>query len=338
MWRLPWRRDLGHEDDRLRQGGRVFGVGMVRQHAELAHPVEDVVSAGIDLGRLRDDQLELARGTVLAGGDGDGAGWLGVLGQVEFGGRLGDRREDGGLGEAELFEREAEVGQGRRLDAVAPVAIEVLVEVGGDDLALALDAGILLGQPDRLDDLADLPLVDGVGEGLLGQEPRPDELLGDRRSAARPAVQGIDRGRDEAAEVEARVLPEVLVLRRGRRVEEVRREIVERHELAAQVAEPGALDLAGPVVDDRLLVEGEVREQGPGIVEATAVVGVRGHRAEGDDGAGEDQKAEEEEREDERRATDRGSSPGAPRRLQPPVPLAPRQAGLHVGVHDSMGE
>ena len=41
------------------------------------------------------------------------------------------------------------------------------------------------------------------------------------------------------------------------------RELVEGHELAPQVAEPGELDLAGPVVDDRLLLEVEVRRAPP---------------------------------------------------------------------------
>ena len=45
-----------------------------------------------------------------------------------------------------------------------------------------------LGQADRLDDLADLALVGGALEGLGREQPRADELLGDRRGAARPAA------------------------------------------------------------------------------------------------------------------------------------------------------
>ena len=60
-------------------------------------------------------------------------------------------------------------------------------------------------------------------------------------------------GRDDAERIEAGVLPEGLVLDGRRGVEDDRRDLLERHDLALAVAEPGQLDLAGPVVDDRLL-------------------------------------------------------------------------------------
>ena len=99
--------------------------------------------------------------------------------------RLRDRGEDGVLGEGQLVERLAEVALGRGLHAVALVAVEVLVEVGGDDRLLARLARERLGQPDRLDDLARLALVGRALERRGRQQPGPDELLGDGRGAAR---------------------------------------------------------------------------------------------------------------------------------------------------------
>ncbi len=117
-----------------------------------------------------------------------------------------------------------------------------------------------LGQADRLDDLARLALVGGALERLGRQEPCADELLGDRRRATRPAGDRVEAGRHDAGRVEARVDPEVLVLDGGRGVDDLAGQLVEGDELALEVAEPGELDLAGPVVDDRLLLEIDVGE------------------------------------------------------------------------------
>ena len=64
--------------------------------------------------------------------------------------------------------------------------------------------------------------------------------------------------------VEPRVRPEVLVLDRGRRVEDLAGDLVELDELALEVAEARELDLAGSVVDDRLLFEVDGAEGGRG--------------------------------------------------------------------------
>ena len=68
----------------------------------------------------------------------------------------------------------------------------------------------------------------------------------------RVTAQRAQRRRHDGDRVEAGVLPEGLVLDRGRRVEEDLRDLVEGDDLALGVAEAGELDLAGPVVDDRL--------------------------------------------------------------------------------------
>ena len=99
---------------------------------------------------------------------------------------------------------------------------------------------------------------------------------------------GVEAGRDDARRVEARVDPEILVLDRGRRVDDLAGQLVVGDELALEVAETGQLDLAGPVVDDRLLLEGDVGEGRDRIRQAGGVVVVGAH---GDDGAGPGQEA-----------------------------------------------
>ena len=103
-----------------------------------------------------------------------------------------------------------------------------------------------------------------VLDELRVQEPCPDELLGDRRGAAAVAAQRVEPGGDDRHRVEAGVLPERLVLDRGRRVEQDRRDLLEGHDLALELAEAGQLDLAGPVVEDRLLGQRVVRSARPG--------------------------------------------------------------------------
>src|SRR5439155_750638 len=156
--------------------------------------------------------------------------------------------------------------------AVALVAVEVLVEVGGDDVLFALLAGVGLGQAERLDDLPDLPLLAAAAERGLREQSGADELLGDRRAAARMALERVEGRRHEAAEVEAGVRPEVLVLDRRRRVEQLGRDLLEGDELALELAEPGQLDLAAAIGDPSLLVELEVGERVLGVGQALAVV------------------------------------------------------------------
>ena len=123
-------------------------------------------------------------------------------------------------------------------------------------------ARVGLGQADRLDDLLELPLDLAVRvlDEVLVEQALADELLGDRRGAAAAAAEAVEAGRDDRQRVEARVLPERLVLDRGLGVDDDRRDVLEGDDLAARLAEPGQLDLARPVVDDRLLLERELVE------------------------------------------------------------------------------
>ena len=134
----------------------------------------------------------------------------------------------------------------------------------------------------------------------VGEEAVADELLGDRRGAAGVAGQRVDAGRDDADRVEAGVLPERLVLDRRRRVDHDRRDLVERDDVALLAGERRELDLAGPVVDRRLLVELDVVEDLLRVGEVLAVVRERAHRAGEADEAGDEERGEEEERDGDR--------------------------------------
>ncbi len=104
--------------------------------------------------------------------------------RIERRGRLGQTREEGGLGDRQLGEvLDAEVDLRGRRDAVGVVPVEDLVEVSADDPLLAELTWILVGQAQCLDDLLGLAQV-AVRAGrhdLLGKQPRAHELLGDGR-------------------------------------------------------------------------------------------------------------------------------------------------------------
>src|SRR4029079_2341785 len=110
-------------------------------------------------------------------------------------------------------------------------------------------------QPDRLDDLLQLPLERSVRilDEVRGQEALAGELLVDRRRAATVARVAGEAGREDRDRVEARVLPERLVLDRGLGVDHDRRDVLELDDLSLLASEPGELDLAESVTDHRLL-------------------------------------------------------------------------------------
>ena len=263
--RDPVGRLLRRQDDLLVLGrpevGGIELAGRQRIAVALGHQVEDLVPALDDLGVFGHDEGGLAgAGLVL------GEGYVALLDRVQdevvVRRRLRQPGEDRRLGDRQVVELLAEVRLGGGLDPVALVAVVVLVEVGGDDLPLALDAGVGLGQADRLDDLLELPLDLAVRvlDEILIEQALADELLGDRRGTPAPAADAVDAGGDDRQRIEARVLPERLVLDRGLGVDDDRRDVLERDDLPARLAEPGELGLARPVVDDRLFLERELVE------------------------------------------------------------------------------
>ena len=103
----------------------------------------------------------------------------------------------------------------------------------------------------------------GALEDAVGQQTRPDQLLRDRGGAARATAQGVVGGRDDRERVEARVVPERVVLDARGGIDQGAREVVEVDDDPLLLAEARELDLARGVVDDRLLVELDVVQAGP---------------------------------------------------------------------------
>src|SRR5829696_3994007 len=154
---------------------------------------------------------------------------------------------------------------------------------------------------------------------------------------ARMTRERVDRGGHEAREVEARVRPEVLVLDGGRRIEDLCWDLVEGDDLALELAEARQLDLAGPVGDERLLVERQIAQRVARVGQALAVVVVRGGNANHPRQADEDEDQEKNDRDRDGDSLDGRGAAGPPAVEAAPMALPPREAGLHVGPHDSIG-
>ncbi len=238
----PRIRTLVGEDDGLGLGRLEVRVRVrpARQVRARLHELEDLVAAAHHLGVLRDDQARLDLAVLVRVLLLDG-----VLDEIVGGGRLRNAGEERVLGEREVLEVLLPVALGGGGDAIAPVAVEVVVEVRLHDRLLARGSRVRLGQANRLDDLARLALVHAVRERTLGQEPSSHELLGDRGTTAVVALDRVDgRGRERDG-IEARVLPERLVLDRRRGVHENRRDLVEGH--ASRRSEPRRASRTLPV-------------------------------------------------------------------------------------------
>ena len=192
-----------------------------------------------------------------------------VLDRVEFRRSLREAREKRHLAQGQLTQvGHAEVRRGRGLQAIGLVPVVDLVEIHLEDLLLA-ERARRLEREDRLLDLS--------REGrVISEEASLDELLGDRRTALRDAAARaicLERS-DDAADVDAGVRPERLVLDRDRRVLHPLRHGVDRDQIAPLVGErveqvlPGAVvemcrerDRDGREVVRRRQVRGEVAER-----------------------------------------------------------------------------
>jgi hypothetical protein len=180
-------------------------------------------------------------------------------------------------------------------------------------------------------------MISLIFRSYFEQQARPDELLGDRRGAALVAADRVEAGLHDPERIEAGVRPERLVLDAGRRIDEHGGDLVEGHDLALLVPEPGELDLPRRVVDDGLLAEGQAAEDLLGIGEIARVEGVR---ADGRDeaGQGEDgERAEEEQRKRDGKDARGGAAASMSAAARPASALTPSEAGVHAANHDSMG-
>ncbi|MFN8518386.1 MAG: hypothetical protein U0667_03120 [Chloroflexota bacterium] len=255
--RPPVARRLVHQDYRLPhrrlEVGRAVGVARERPPRwVVGQQAQDVVAPHHHRRVVGHDE---AAGVRVGAAGVAGVDRLRVAHQVIRAGCLRDARQDGRLGQRQLREVvDAEVAARGGLHAVAVVAIEVLVEVGGDDVFL----GVRLRQPHGLDELQDLALGETPRQHVLGQQPLPHQLLGDGGGAASSATDGVDRGRQDAQRVEAGVGPEGPVLHRGRGVDEDGRELAEPDHLPRLARGEARQDHVVAVVDDRLLGDRDV--------------------------------------------------------------------------------
>ena len=140
-------------------------------------------------------------------------------------------------------------------------------------------------------------------------------------------LERVEGRRADGHRVEAGVRPEGLVLDRGQGVEQRRRDLVEGDDLAALCAEAGQLDLAVAVLDDRLLVEGDVLERGR-LGQVPCIERVRGDGADEGD-TGDSQKGGEEEEGEGDRGCARHSS-AAPAAAISAARTAALEARLHA--------
>ena len=132
--------------------------------------------------------------------------------------------------------------------------------------------------------------------------------------------------------------PEVLVLDRGRGVDDLAGQLVVGDQFALEVAEASEFDLAGPVVDDRLLLERDVRERGHGVGQPGGVLVVRGSHEERTGGRHKAAGEEHHHEDDGDDPSDGGSGTGLrPASERPAMALTPRETGLHEWPHDSIG-
>src|SRR6266550_2797093 len=164
----------------------------------------------------------------------------------------------------------AESGCRTGFDSVGLRAVEAFVEVELHDLVFAVGLAQLVGKSQLFDLAADR--LFGRQELLLGQLLRDGAATTDDPAGA----DVVERGADDADEVEAGVRVEALVLDRNSRLDRDRRDVLEldRKAVVAMVADVRQHDLAGAVVDDRVARErggvealdrGQAVEEGLGI-------------------------------------------------------------------------
>ena len=314
---------LRMNDHRLRLGREnVRVVVLPSQQAiqlVLAHVLEDFVAAQDDRRTGRNDECPV--------------GLLdGVLNQVIGGGGLQQGRDDDTLGDRQTAQiRDPEIALGGRRNAVALIAVEVQVQVGGDDRLFAFQARELLSELHGLDYLLDLAVHEAGGRR---EELLPDELLGDRGGTSRAPGEGVAERRQHGGRIEPGVRPEGLVFRARGGIEDHVGNVAELQDAAVFRAVRGQLDLPGLVVEGRLLVEVDALEKLPGILEIAAIGGIDVHRPDEADRPQQHHAREENHRENHREAAD-----GPPSGSTPTVTataLAAGEAGLHGGSQDSI--
>ncbi len=144
-------------------------------------------------------------------------------------GRIGQARQHCGLRQVELLRRrfagfilQPEIDRRRRVDAICLLAIVDGVQIHFQDVALAIVVVYRWRERKFLQFALDaFPIA---------HHQHLDELLGDGTAPLHdtPAAQVIQRGLDNARNIDALVRPEVLILGCHGSVDEVRRDVIER--------------------------------------------------------------------------------------------------------------
>ena len=215
--------------------------------------------------------------------------------RVEVGRLLRNAGQQRGLGQVQLRGRLVEVGLGGRLDAVRAVPVENLIEIHGQDVVL----GELPLQGDGRQRLAPFALDRDLGANRLGMDGA-HELLGDGRAAGRSRAAGDDeRAAGDGERLDTFVAPEGRVLGGDRGVDEIGRDLFERHEC------PPAVVLIGDLLQEHAVAienAGRLEESGRDVggvgqaaVDLLILLHGRGDRGSGRERAGNDRDGEEKE-------------------------------------------
>jgi hypothetical protein len=147
--------------------------------------------------------------------------------------------QGGGLRHIQVACRFPEVGARRHFDAERVVQERDGVEVGFQDLVLAVGALDF----HRRDDFLELAAEIARASDFLGKQIAR-QLLGDGRSALRIAACGMKHGRQRASKVDAAMLVKTPVLGRDQRIDHRRGNLIERQPftlLAAEFCKLGAI-------------------------------------------------------------------------------------------------
>ncbi len=229
------------------EGRRVAGARDIgpRPRAQQRREGGDiVVGPAVDAGEEGLGPGRLARAEAGAGG-GDGEA---PVGRGEL------RRRDDGLGRL-AAEQEVEPLLGEHVDHAGHVP-------GLDDVRQGLAPVAVRGEPHRRPGVQPRPQ-----RGRLEAEARAQQL-GEQRVVAEPALVAVDRRQEDPGAVEVgEHAPAVVVL--GQRVGELAADLLGDARAQQEAARLGRLqreDLAAQVVGDRVVVAGELGEEGLGVV------------------------------------------------------------------------
>jgi len=202
--------------------------------------------------------------------------------RIVLGGRLRQSGQHRTFGQRQLVGSLAKVGAGRRADAIGQVAIVGLVEVERQDFI----ARVALRQFEGQHAFAQLAAQRALGALLRIEQQVARHLLGDRAAPGDDfsAAHVDPQGAGDALDIYPRMLVEVGVFGRQRRLNHARRQVGQRDHLVDAGLRVGNLvEQVAPPVVDTCAGQGHAAFDGPHVRQAGEHPGVgRGQRAEED--------------------------------------------------------